>query len=90
MPFCPNCGIELSETERFCSNCGTPQGFQQRPPTYQQPPGQQPYQPQQAARVTTGHQYNEGLCVLLCCCMSPVVALIYYLITNQSNQNRQY
>ncbi|OLS22652.1 MAG: hypothetical protein HeimC3_29260 [Candidatus Heimdallarchaeota archaeon LC_3] len=46
MAFCPNCGTELNETEKFCSNCGAPQGSQQPPPTYQQYPQQQPYQPQ--------------------------------------------
>ncbi len=26
MPFCTNCGTEVEEKERFCANCGSPQG----------------------------------------------------------------
>ena len=90
MAFCPNSGTELSETEKFCSNCGAPQGSQQPPPAYQQEPQRQPYQPQQTVRVTTGHQYDGGICLLLCCCLSPVAALIYYLLTDHPDQIRQY
>ena len=90
MAFCPNCGNELSENEKFCPNCGTPQGGRVPPTPYQQTPRQQPYQPQQTVRVTTGHQYDETICLVLCCCLSPVAALIYYLLTDHPNQIQQY
>ena len=90
MAFCPNCGNELSETEKFCPNCGTPQGGQQRPPVYQQPPPQSGYYGPQTVRVTSGHEYSDGICLLLCCCLSPVAALIYYLLTDHPGQTGSY
>ncbi|MFW9928830.1 MAG: zinc-ribbon domain-containing protein [Candidatus Thorarchaeota archaeon] len=84
MPFCPNCGNQLSETEKFCPNCGAAQGG--KGPTDQRPPYQQPYQQPPVVRVTSGHQYDDGICLLLCCCLSPVAALIYYLLTDHPDQ----
>lgn len=57
--FCPNCGTNVGNAERFCPNCGAalnqntasanPQPNYQQPnyqqPSYQQPNYQQPYQP---------------------------------------------
>ncbi|MHA2365707.1 MAG: zinc-ribbon domain-containing protein [Candidatus Hodarchaeales archaeon] len=72
MPFCPNCGTETGDAQ-FCPSCGTPQGPKAGPP------GQPPYP--QPVRVTSGHQYDSAICLVLCCCLSPVAALIYYLLT---------
>ena len=87
MPFCPNCGTEVGEA-KFCPSCGASQGPKG---TGQGSPGST-YSPQpQVVRVTSGHQYDDGICLLLCCCLSPVAALIYYLLTDHPNQTyRQY
>lgn len=42
MPFCENCGTQLSADARFCRNCGAKQTVVENPPVIQQP---QPAQP---------------------------------------------
>ena len=81
MPFCPSCGAEVGNA-RFCPSCGAEQGST----GFSQQGGQQRYPPQQTVRVTSGHQYDSGICVILCCCLSPVAALIYYLLTDHPDQ----
>lgn len=44
--FCTNCGTQLPDGSRFCSNCGAPQAAPAQP-MYQQPAYQQPAYPQQ-------------------------------------------
>jgi len=50
--FCTNCGTQLPEGSRFCSQCGAPQAASAQPayqqPVYQQPVYQQPAYPQNA------------------------------------------
>lgn len=93
MPFCPNCGTDTGNS-RFCPSCGMEQGT---PSTkayqsnYNQPNQQPPYQP---VRTAGGVKYDSGICVLICCCLSPVAAVIYYVLTehpeNQYNQQNRY
>ena len=46
--FCTNCGTQLPDGSRFCSNCGAPQAAAPAQPTYQQPAYQQPVYQQPA------------------------------------------
>ena len=52
MPYCSNCGSQIKEGSKFCSNCGAPQQQRAAPPQQQytppppQPTNQQAYQPQ--------------------------------------------
>lgn len=90
--FCPNCGTEVGQS-RFCPSCGMEQGTPS-PKAYQgnynqagqQQPNQPPYQP----RTGTGIEFNGAICVVLCCCLSPIAAIIYYLLTEhpQNEYNR--
>ena len=70
MAYCPNCGTEVGGA-KFCPNCGATQGG-----GYAGRPGA----PQQVY-VSTRHQYDETICLILCCCLSPVAAVLYYLLT---------
>ena len=66
--FCTNCGTQLPDGSRFCSQCGAPQtaaapaqgAYQQ--PVYQQPaaPTQQPVYQQPAAPVYQQPVYPQG------------------------------
>ena len=72
MPYCPKCGTETGEA-RFCPNCGATQGGADtgRPST---PPPQQVY--------SSGKPlFNELICLFLCCCVTPIGAVIYYVLT---------
>ena len=75
MPYCPQCGSEV-EYQKFCPNCGASQGDIDS------------VRPQRAERVyvSTGHQYDATICLVLCCCLSPVASLIYYLLTEHPDQ----
>ncbi|MHA1974533.1 MAG: hypothetical protein ACTSW1_16155 [Candidatus Hodarchaeales archaeon] len=77
MPYCPNCGQEVGNAI-YCPNCGARQGEKQdafsRGPSPQVPPPAY-------RRTGSGVEYNDGLCLILCCCLSPIAALIYYLLT---------
>ena len=93
--FCPNCGTEVGNS-RFCPSCGMEQGSP-APKAYQgdniqysqQPPNQQ--QPYYPPRTGSGVQYDAGICVLICCCLSPIAAIIYYVLTEHpENQYNQY
>ena len=77
MPYCPNCGYDVGDS-LFCPNCGAKQGEKAGPqkPSYSPPPTG--YQP---ARRGSGVEYNDLVCLLLCCCVTPVGAIIYYLLT---------
>ena len=46
MPFCKNCGNQLTEEASFCSKCGTPVDNAQPQQNYQQAPQQQGFQQQ--------------------------------------------
>jgi hypothetical protein len=76
--FCPKCGTQVPETENFCSNCGTPKETKR-----DQSPTSQPEQ--QVVRVTSGHEFNDGICLILCCCLSPIAAIIYRRRANHPN-----
>ena len=88
MPFCPKCGFDVGSAN-FCFNCGTQQGSGKQPSS-----GGSPHP--QTVKVTPSHQYDSGICLLLCCCLSPLAALIYYLLTDHpekyltDKQYRQY
>lgn len=66
MPFCRNCGAEISEGGRFCTKCGTPMESQPTPAapqpepvvTPQQPMYGTPQQPQGAAQPMYGPGQN--------------------------------
>ncbi len=81
MAFCPNCGSETGGA-KFCPNCGATQGGAD---------AGRPGAPQQVY-VSTRHQYDGGICLLLCCCLSPVAALIYYMLAEhpQDEYKTQY
>ena len=70
MPYCPNCGSEVGDA-RFCPSCGAAQGTADM----RRPSGA----PQQVY-VSTRHQYDSTICLLLCCCLSPIAAIIYYML----------
>ena len=84
MPFCPNCGNEVGN-ERFCQKCGAEQGTSRAGSDFSQTGPPRP--PPQSVRVTSGIQYDGTICVILCCCLSPVAALIYYLLTEHPPQD---
>lgn len=71
MIFCPKCGTDIGSAN-FCPNCGASQGSSTHP---------QPPQPQ-VIRHTTGRKYDDAICLILCCCLGPVAAVIYYLLTD--------
>ncbi len=59
MPFCPKCGKEALETDRFCLNCGQP--FDRAPPT--QVPVQAAYPPT-AGLPASGPPANQKIPIL--------------------------
>lgn len=84
MPFCPNCGSEIGNAQ-FCPNCGMEQGdvVKTSSPGPQSNYGGGPppnYQPVSRS----GTKYDETICLVLCCCLSPLVALVYYLLTDHT------
>ena len=87
MPYCPKCGNDVGNG-MFCSNCGAKQG--ERREQYSSEPFDQPseydrqqrpphYQP---VRRSSGIVYDETICLVLCCCVTPIAALLYYLLTD--------
>jgi hypothetical protein len=84
MPFCPNCGSDVGMS-KFCPNCGAEQGFGS-PKAYNSSNSPPP----QTVRVTSGLKYDDGICLLICCCLSPVGALIYYLLTEHPEKEYRY
>jgi hypothetical protein len=81
LKYCPICGSEVEPGARFCPNCGASQVPVTRGPITQPP---------QAARITTGHQYDEAICFMICCCLSPLAALIYYRLTEHPEKTARY
>jgi hypothetical protein len=85
MPFCPKCGNDVGNS-LFCPECGAKQGerkdqFSSDPygsPRYEKQPPPPHYQP---ARLGSGIIYDETICLVLCCCVTPIAALLYYLLT---------
>lgn len=77
MPFCPHCGSEVAEGVGFCSKCGKPQGVVPSAPY--QPPAQ--IIQVQPSRTSGKPKYDSLICCLLCCCLTPIVAIIYYVLT---------
>ena len=86
MPFCPKCGNDVGDSI-FCPNCGAKQGDRNDPydsePSYRSSeynklPPQPQYQPN---RRGSGIVYDETICLVLCCCVTPIAALLYYLLT---------
>jgi len=65
MPYCPKCGKETGN-ENFCPECGAPQGAKRVAPTYSE---------------KRKEPYNAWIGAVLCCCLSPIVAFVYYYIT---------
>ncbi|MCK4847807.1 MAG: hypothetical protein KAT16_02155 [Candidatus Heimdallarchaeota archaeon] len=86
MPFCPKCGADVGNN-MFCPNCGSKQGDKRdsidsepsyRSPDYDRQKQQPHYQP---TRRGSGPRYDETICLILCCCVTPIAALLYYLLT---------
>ena len=65
---CPNCGKQISESE-FCLHCGMPLTEQAKKSPSQRAMGKQ-----------SQEQFNLPLCILMCCCLTPIGGLCYYLI----------
>ena len=65
MTFCPNCGKETGN-EKFCPECGAPQGTMRAAPEYS---------------AKKKEPYNVWIGAILCCCLGPIIAFIYYYIT---------
>jgi len=85
MPYCPNCGHDVGNAV-FCPNCGAKQGerVSSQDPSYSpSPPGYQP------VRRGSGVEYNEMICLVLCCCVTPIAAIIYYLLTEHPEKYPQ-
>ncbi|MHA1945311.1 MAG: hypothetical protein ACXAC6_04070 [Candidatus Hodarchaeales archaeon] len=86
MPFCPNCGNDVGNS-MFCPNCGAKQGERrdQYSPESSHPSSgydrQQPPSHYQPVRRGSGIAYDETICLVLCCCVTPIAALLYYLLT---------
>jgi uncharacterized membrane protein YvbJ len=66
--ICPNCGNKNPESQ-FCLNCGMPLTEQARKSPKQRAIAQQAQE-----------QFNMPLCILICCCLTPIGGLIYYFI----------
>lgn len=100
MAFCPFCGSEVNSASVFCENCGKKikDESQQASPQPQQPsyqPQQDKYYsppPVQRSAKSGGIEYDDTICLILCCCLSPIAALIYYLLTDHDSYeyNRNY
>lgn len=54
--FCENCGMKLSDGQKFCAQCGTPVKARPAQPTYQQPTYQQPVYQQPVYQQPTYQQ----------------------------------
>jgi len=65
MPYCPKCGKETGN-ENFCPGCGAPQGTKKAVPTYS---------------AKRKEPYNSWIGAVICCCLTPVPAFVYYYIT---------
>ena len=65
MPYCPKCGKETGN-ENFCPGCGAPQGTKKAAPTYS---------------AKRKEPYNSWIGAIICCCLTPVPAFVYYYIT---------
>ena len=86
MPFCPNCGNDVGNG-MFCPNCGAKQGERREPygPESSHPSSgylrQQTLPDYPPVRRASGILYDETICCVLCCCVTPIAGLLYYLLT---------
>ena len=78
-PFCPKCGTEVLQGDVFCPACGEKQG-----PKVVEVPYRERSQPERRViyRQSSKQQFNTGICLFLCCCFSPIVGLVYYILTD--------
>jgi uncharacterized membrane protein YvbJ len=94
MPFCPKCGKDVGNN-MFCPECGAKQGVRNDPysskPSYQSPENDRQQSPYfQPARRSSGIVYDEMICLIICCCVTPIGAILYYLLTeHQENYQDQ-
>lgn len=93
MPFCPFCGSEINSESSFCENCGKNVKGTPQQPSYQ--PHQEKFARQPTYQSSGGGkiEYDDTICLVLCCCLSPIAALIYYLLTDHPDNydpNRRY
>lgn len=85
MPYCSNCGTQIKEGSKFCSNCGAPQQ-QQAPPQqqYAQPPPPTPTQQTNQQPNYNQPQYGEQLIGTIEGCAQGFPVTIYsLLLTNR-------
>lgn len=82
MPFCGNCGAEVSGS--FCAKCGTPLAAQGSPG--QTPGGGQQYTPSPGAPPAAGLQ--ENVAGALCYAVGLITGIIF-LVLAPYNQNRR-
>lgn len=66
--ICPNCGNQNPESQ-FCMYCGLPLTEEAKK------------SPQQRAITQQSQeQFSMPTCLLICCCLTPIGGLIYYII----------
>jgi hypothetical protein len=85
MPYCPNCGTEVGGA-KFCPNCGTEQGKSEFGRPSGSPEFRRSSSDPQPVYVSTRHQYDSTICLLLCCCVTPIGAIIYYMLSEHPDQ----
>lgn len=85
MPYCPHCGAEVEEFDRYCYTCGKPQGTA----TTRVYTPEESYRPPPSRKTSGGVKYDDLICLILCCCLSPIAALIYYLLTDHEPDEPQ-
>jgi uncharacterized membrane protein YvbJ len=76
MPYCPKCGKETGNA-KFCPECGAPQGTAEAAPQY---------------ATRRKEPYNSWIGAIICCCLTPVPAFVYYYITepNEDSLNQTF
>ena len=86
MPYCSNCGTQITEGSKFCSNCGAPQQQQQAPPQqqYAQPPPPPPTKTTNQQPNYNQPQYGEQVIGTIEGCAQGFPVTIYsLLLTNR-------